>query len=49
MIYYIYTLTDPLDGTIKYIGKTKDLEDRLFRHLNESSLKDNWTSKKQMD
>jgi group I intron endonuclease len=42
---FIYTLTDPIDGIIKYIGKTKDLENRLFRHLNESSLKDIHTLK----
>jgi hypothetical protein len=46
MINYIYTLTDPRDNKIKYIGKTKnDINKRLIRHINESnsnSKKDNW-------
>ncbi len=45
---YIYTLTDPRDNIIKYIGKTKDIKKRLKRHINESnsnSKKDNWINK----
>ena len=45
MKYYIYTLTDPRDNTIKYIGKTNDIEKRLYRHLtekNNNSKKSNW-------
>lgn len=46
MINYIYTLTDPRDNKVKYIGKTKkDINKRLIRHVNESnsnSKKDNW-------
>jgi len=30
---------------IKYIGKTKNLKDRLNRHMNPCNLKDSWTSK----
>ena len=43
--YYIYTLTDPIEKEIKYIGKTKDLKDRLKRHMSKDHLKDSWTSK----
>ena len=45
MQYYIYTLSDPLSNEIKYIGKTKNLKDRLIRHMNPSNLKNTWTSK----
>ena len=32
MINYIYTLTDPRDNKVKYIGKTqKDINKRLVR------------------
>ena len=43
---YIYTLTDTenLDN-VKYIGKTKNLKDRLKRHMSNYSLKESWTSK----
>jgi hypothetical protein len=35
--YKIYTLTCPLDGSVKYIGRTKQpLETRLNAHINES-------------
>lgn len=43
--YYIYTLSDPISNEIKYIGKTKNLKDRLYRHLSNYSLKESWTSK----
>lgn len=43
--YYIYTLADPIDGEIKYVGKSKDLKNRLSRHMSTYSLKDAWTSK----
>lgn len=45
MKYYIYTLTDPIDNDIKYIGKTKDMKDRMRRHMGESNLKDLWIPK----
>lgn len=36
----IYTLTDPRDGLIKYVGyTTKTLEKRLTGHLNPATLK----------
>lgn len=44
-IFYIYTLTDPIDKQIKYVGKTKDTKDRLSRHLSPVNLKESWTSK----
>jgi len=43
--YYIYTLSDPTDGEIKYVGKTKNMKERLWRHLGPSNLKNAWTSK----
>lgn len=42
---FIYTLADPVSKEIKYIGKTKDIKDRLYRHSSSYSLKDSWTSK----
>jgi hypothetical protein len=38
-------LSDPIDKDVKYIGKTKDIKDRLSRHMNPSNLKNAWTSK----
>lgn len=45
MKYYIYTLSDPVSKEIKYIGKTKNLDDRLSRHMQPSNLKRLWTPK----
>jgi hypothetical protein len=45
MEYFIYTLSDPIDKEIKYIGKTKNLKDRLQRHMNPCNLKQTWQSK----
>ena len=46
MEYYIYTLTDPIDGIIKYIGKTKNIEKRLKRHMSDWSINSEpWTRK----
>ena len=45
MLNYIYTLTDPRDNKIKYIGKTNNIDKRLYRHLSENntnSKKSNW-------
>jgi group I intron endonuclease len=44
---FIYTLSDPNTGLIRYIGKTNNIKNRLRRHLNNSSLsestkKNNW-------
>ena len=33
MEFYIYTLTDPEDKIIKYVGKTKNLEKRLRTYV----------------
>lgn len=38
MIYYIYTLTDPITNQIRYIGKTVNLKRRYTSH---SSIKEN--------
>ena len=45
MKYYIYTLSDPTSKEIRYIGYTKDLKDRLRRHMSDSYLKELWTAK----
>jgi hypothetical protein len=45
MKYYIYTLTDPVDNLPKYIGKTKNLKDRLRKHLLPSYLTNIWLPK----
>jgi len=45
LTYYIYTLIDPIDKEIKYIGKTKNLKDRMLKHMTPYSLKDSWTAK----
>lgn len=43
--YYIYTLSDPTTGEVKYVGKTKDTKDRIRRHMSKDHLRDSWTSK----
>lgn len=43
--YYIYTLSDPTTGEVKYVGKTKDTKDRIRRHMSNDHLRDAWTSK----
>jgi hypothetical protein len=45
MKYYIYTLTDPRDGIVKYIGQTKNPKDRLQHHLSPSNLTETWKPK----
>lgn len=45
MDYFIYTLSDPISMEIKYIGKTKNLKDRLQRHMSPCNLKQTWQSK----
>jgi len=43
---YIYTLSNPENSDdVRYIGKTKNLKDRLKRHMSDYSLKESWTSK----
>lgn len=42
---FIYTLTDPTSKEIRYIGKTKNIKNRLMRHMSSSNLKETWTSK----
>ena len=45
MQYYIYTLSDPTSNEIKYIGKTKNIKNRLSSHMTPSNLKNTWTAK----
>ena len=45
MQYYIYTLSDPTSNEIKYIGKTKNIKNRLNSHMTPSNLKNTWTAK----
>lgn len=42
---YIYTLKDPISKEIRYVGKTKDIKDRLKRHMSDSYLIESWTNK----
>lgn len=44
---FIYTLSDPNTGLVRYIGKTNNLKKRLSRHLSNNNLsnstrKNNW-------
>jgi len=36
---FIYTLKDPMTDEIRYVGKTKNLKDRLYRHTAPAYLK----------
>lgn len=45
MTLYIYTLSDPISNEIKYIGKTKNLKNRLQGHMCPYNLKQSWQSK----
>src|ERR1700731_2542764 len=38
---FIYTISDPRDGQIKYVGKTIQGTKRFKKHLDNCSLKDN--------
>ena len=48
-IVYIYTLTDPISGQVRYVGKTKNLAQRRHNHLNscrdKNTHKRNWINK----
>ena len=33
---YIYVLKDPINNTVRYIGQTNNLTQRLHRHLNNA-------------
>lgn len=43
---FIYTLTDPRDGKIKYVGKTINIDHRFKSHLwknkNDKTIKNHW-------
>jgi hypothetical protein len=32
---YIYTLADPRTEKVRYVGKTHDLRNRLWQHVNQ--------------
>jgi group I intron endonuclease len=36
-ITYIYTLSDPITGEVRYVGKTNSTKRRLYAHIKESS------------
>lgn len=46
MIIYIYALVDPTTNEVRYVGKTKDLNVRMYQHchptLKDKSDKANW-------
>ena len=42
---YIYTLTDPVSKQIKYVGKTKNIDRRYYKHITEkrnNTYKEQW-------
>lgn len=39
---YIYTLSDPRDGLIKYVGRTKNMKERLKNHCNPARYKNTY-------
>jgi hypothetical protein len=42
---YIYTLTDPISKEVRYIGKTKNIEKRYYKHITErrnNTYKEQW-------
>lgn len=43
---YIYTLSNPNDGEVRYVGKTDDIENRLKEHIRKhmykTTYKNNW-------
>lgn len=46
---YLYTLEDPADGIIRYVGRTDEPANRLKNHINEgrsypTSFKNRWVS-----
>ena len=43
----IYGLIDPIDGLIKYIGKTSDLTYRLKNHIKNSLKEKSGLTKKE--
>jgi hypothetical protein len=34
--WHIYSLTDPRDGRVRYVGKTNDVKRRLYDHISEA-------------
>src|SRR5688572_2866476 len=35
---YIYTISDPITGLVRYVGKTKDPNNRFKKHLTSNKL-----------
>lgn len=35
---FIYSLTDPITNQIRYVGKTVNLEQRLYNHINHAKI-----------
>ena len=42
---FIYTLSHPITKEIRYIGQTKNLENRLNVHINDSKIKTSYVNK----
>lgn len=45
MINYIYVLKDPISLKIRYVGKTSNPNNRIYRHMSDYSLAESWTKK----
>lgn len=41
--YKVYSLSDPRDGRVRYIGATKNLDNRLNGHIGSSSTPDRYS------
>jgi predicted GIY-YIG superfamily endonuclease len=39
MNWHIYVLLDPLSNLVRYVGKTKNVKNRLVKHMCPSKLK----------
>lgn len=37
---YIYSLSHPLTGEVRYVGKADDLKLRMYGHLNDKGRKE---------
>jgi hypothetical protein len=43
--YYIYTLSDPITGDVRYVGKTNNIKNRFWKHTGPYYLKAGWIPK----
>ena len=41
LIIYIYTLTNPINGQVFYVGKTTDLKSRFMKHTSPNNKETN--------